>query len=128
MASPSAGIRVEGADRLRRTMRQAGQDLGQLREAHAAAAAIAGATGKLRAPKDSGTLAGNVRWSGTTTAAILRVGSARVPYANPIHWGWPARGIRANPFLSYAARSTEAQWTQVYEKAVERILSTIKGV
>lgn len=109
-------------------MRKAGHDLGQLREAHAAAAAIAGARGKSDAPKVSGRLAGNVRWSGTTTAAILRVGGASVPYAGPIHWGWRRRGIEPQPFLSEAAQATEGAWVDVYEKAVERILSTIKGV
>jgi hypothetical protein len=109
-------------------MRKAGQDLGQLRDAHAAAAAVAGERAKGTAPRVSGKLAGNVRWSGTTTAATLRVGGVAVPYANPIHWGWPRRGISPQPWLSEAAQDTEPTWAAIYERAVEKILANVKGV
>jgi hypothetical protein len=128
MVSSSAGIRVEGAANLRRTMRKAGEDLGALQAAHAAAGAIAGRRAQADAPKRSGRLASNVRWSGTKTAAVIRVGGARVPYAGPIHWGWPRRHISAHPFVTDAAVATESQWSAVYQAAVERILGRVKGV
>lgn len=128
MVSSSAGIRVEGASNLRRTMRRAGEDLGDLKEAHQAAAAIAGGRARADAPRRSGRLAANVRWSGAATSATIRAGGARVPYAGPIHWGWPRRHIGAHPFITDAAVSTEPQWSSVYEAAVGRILDRIKGV
>jgi hypothetical protein len=39
------------------------------------------------------------------TAAVVRAGRASVPYAGPIHWGWPSRHITAQPF-STTPRST----------------------
>lgn len=128
MATPNAGIRVEGAANLRRTMRKAGDDLGDLQEAHAAAAAIAGARARETAPQRTGRLASSVRWSGAKATATVRAGGASVPYAMPIHWGWPARGIPAQPFISEAARATESAWTAVYEAAVEAILHRVKGI
>lgn len=122
------GIRVEGAANLRRTLRRAGDDLADLKEAHGAAAAIAGSRARGTAPRRSGRLAANVRWSGAAATATVRVGSSTVPYANPIHWGWPKRGIAARPWVSEAARDTEHQWTAVYEAAVERILARVKGI
>lgn len=128
MPRENVGIRVEGAAQLRRTAKAAGVDLGDLREAHTAAGAIAGGRARQIAPKVSGRLAHNVRWSGTKTGAVIRAGGASVPYAGPIHWGWPRRHIGAQPFISDAAVATEPQWSAVYEQAVERILGHIRGV
>lgn len=120
-------IQVDGARQLRRTLRKAGDDLTELKEAHAAAARIAATEAAARAPRRSGALAGSVRSSGTKTAGIVRAGYARVPYAGPIHWGWPARNIEPQPFASEAAKRTQARWTLVYKQAVDKILSRVKG-
>jgi len=128
MVASSAGIRVEGAARLRRTMRQAGEDLGDLKAAHTAAGAIAGGRARETAPHRTGRLARNVRWSGSKTSATIRAGGVSVPYAGPIHWGWPRRHIGAQPFITQAAQATEPQWAAVYQQAVETILGRVKGV
>lgn len=127
-SSSVAGIRVEGAARLRRTAQAAGEDLQDLRAAHTAAGAIAGGRARDDGPKKSGRLTRNVRWSGTKTGAVIRAGGVSVPYAGPIHWGWPRRHIGAQPFIVNAAEATEPQWSAVYQQAVERILGRIKGV
>lgn len=121
------GVKVEGAREFRRAARKAGIDLKQMREVHRAAANIV--VGKARgwAPKVSGSLAGTIRAGATQTAGIVRAGNNRkskagVPYAPPIHWGWKARNIKANPFLSYAAQATEVQWLEIYHDKVEEIL------
>lgn len=121
-------VEIEGARRLRSTMRRAGLDLEDLKAAHARAAQIASNAAAARAPVRSGTLAGTVRSSGTKTAGIVRAGFARVPYAGPIHWGWPARGIPANTFITDAAQDTETVWLAIYEKAVESAIDQIKGL
>lgn len=57
-----------------------------------------------QAPKRSGTLARTVRGRGQQKGAFISAGFKRVPYAGPIHYGWPSRNIEANPFLERAAR------------------------
>ena len=126
--SRDAGIRVEGAAELRRTLKRAGEDLSDLKTAHSAAAQIVAGRGRGTAPRRTGTLAASVRGSGTATAAVVRAGGARVPYAGPIHWGWPSRGITAQPWLSEAATDTETVWVAGYERDVERILDRVKGI
>ncbi|GAA0898703.1 hypothetical protein GCM10009551_107070 [Nocardiopsis tropica] len=69
-----------------------------------------------------------MRTGATQRAGVVRAGRASVPYAGPIHWGWEARGIRAQPFLSDAARSSEAAWLQVYDAHIDRIIDNIRGV
>ena len=126
MAGRGPTVKVEGAARLRRTMRQAGLDLEDLKAAHARAVKIA--EGAVQAPRRSGRLAGTVRSAGTKTAGILRAGRASVPYAGPIHWGWKARGITAQPFLSDAAQRSEPRWLPVYTEAVDAALDQVKGI
>lgn len=121
-------IQVDGAARLRTTMRKAGRDLGQIKTAHERAARIGAEAGRRKAPVGpSGRLSASVRYSGTNTRAYLRAGYASVPYANPIHWGWPARGIKEQPFLSQGAVESQPRWVPVYEAAVEEILRAIQG-
>jgi hypothetical protein len=127
MASTTPTVEVVGARQLAATMKRAGADLRDLTALNRSAAAVVGAAAKARAPRRSGALAGSVRVGGTRTAGTVRAGSASVPYAMPIHWGWPSRNITAQPFISDAARDTEPVWTAVYRVGVERILTKIEG-
>lgn len=120
------GIEVRGARELRRTLRRAGADMSELNRVHKEAAALVEAA--TRAPVRTGRLQTTVRSAGTRTAGIVRAGYASVPYAGPIHWGWPSRGIRANPFISEAAQRTEPTWFGLYEREIERLLDSIQGV
>lgn len=119
--------RVEGGRKLRRTLRQAGDDLQSLKQAHADAAAIAAKASSALAPKRTGRLANTIRSSGTNTAGIIRAGYARLPYAGPVHWGWKARNIKPNPFISKGAQDSEGRWIRVYETAVDAALKKVEG-
>lgn len=120
-------VQVEGAAQLRATLRRAGDDLLDLKAAHGRVSAYVASQARSRAPRVTGTLAGTIRSSGTKTQALVRAGFKRVPYAGPIHWGWPKRNIRANPFISDAATSTESRWIRQYELAVDGIVRKIEG-
>ncbi|AVJ48760.1 hypothetical protein SEA_SALLYSPECIAL_12 [Gordonia phage SallySpecial] len=122
-----AQVRVEGARELRRSMRRAELDLAELKETHARVAALVATRGQSAAPVQSGRLAATVRAGATRTAAVVRAGRKSVPYAGPIHWGWPARGITAQPWLTTAAAESEPAWLAVYTEAVEDILDRIEG-
>jgi hypothetical protein len=76
---------------------------------------------KGRAPVDDGTLRGDIRGGASKTRAYVSVGRKKIPYAGPIHFGWPARNIEAQPFLYEAmdARADEVQ--KVYAKRVDEL-------
>lgn len=120
-------IEVEGARQLRKTLRAAGDDLADLKDANQQAANIAATAAKARAPRRSGTLAGDIRASGTKTAGIVRAGRKKIPYAGPIHWGWPARGITAQPYMTEGAQSTESIWVPLYQQLMDDALKKVKG-
>jgi len=46
---------------------------------------------------------------GPARVAVARAGGARVPYAGVQHYGWPARGITAHPFLTQAVQATRSR-------------------
>jgi hypothetical protein len=125
MAQPI--VQVEGIQRLRRELKRAGVDLADLREPNIAAAQTVATAAKPRTPRRTGRLAASVRAGGTRTAGIVRAGSSTVPYAGVIHWGWPKRHIKAQPWLSDAATATEPTWVQHYYRELEAVLSRIAG-
>lgn len=125
MAGRGPAMEVVGARQLRASLKAAGIGVADLKAAHKAVAEMVAQAAKV--PHRSGRLAASVRPSGTQTAAIVRAGSARVPYANPIHWGWPSRHIKANPFLLDAAERKEQDWTRTYLQALEALINTIEG-
>ncbi|MDG4860140.1 hypothetical protein P8605_18620, partial [Streptomyces sp. T-3] len=85
----------------------------------------------------SGRLVGTVRSSGTKTTAVVRAGRASVPYAGPVHWGWPTRPNRAKgwrggpiagfPFIALAAQRTEPAWADNYERALRELVRRIEN-
>lgn len=120
-------VQVSGTRELRRTMKAAGDDLGDLKDLHQRVGAIIVAEAKSRAPVETGALAATIRAGRMATGVKVSAGSRRVPYSQPIHWGWPRRGIASQPFLSDAATSTESTWVTVYEDGINQILSKVHG-
>lgn len=120
-------VGVVGERELRKTMKKAGENLDELKAAHGEAAQIGATRAKITVPIRTGALASSIRSAGTNATGYIRAGSARVPYANPIHWGWEARNIDPNPFASEAAEETKPRWEPIYLNAIRRILARIKG-
>lgn len=124
-----AGVQVEGLARMQRTLRRAGQDIGDFKKLHREVGRIVSRAGKATAPRRSGALKRTVRAGATNRAATVRAGNkGGVPYAGVIHWGWPAHNITAQPFLSDAATSTEAQWIGNYMQHIDSTLKKVKGL
>jgi len=123
----SGKVRIEGLNTLARTMRKAGEDLADMKDANVRAAAIVVARAAAIAPRRSGRLAATLRTSRVAGRARVMGGRANVPYGPPIHWGWQARGITADPFISIAAQDTESQWLPQYLDDVQKALDKVEG-
>jgi len=100
----------------------------QIRDAHKNAAEPVLEEALRLVPRRSGKLAGSLRAAGTLSGGRVSAGLARVPYAGPIHFGWPTRPnrskgwrggpIRPNPFLYDALDARRQQVLDVYETRV----------
>ncbi|MBF6085298.1 HK97 gp10 family phage protein [Nocardia cyriacigeorgica] len=121
-------VQIDGAARLRRTMRRAGVDMTVLKDANKEAADTAATASRPLVPQRTGRLLATIRTAGTTRAGIIRAGRKRVPYAGPIHWGWPARHIEAQPFLTDGAQRSENVWVAQYLERVDDVLRQVEGI
>lgn len=126
MSSPV--YRVQGAKTLRRTLKRAGVDVQDLKDAHKAAAEIVRVAAAPHTPRRTGRLAGTLKASGAQSIAKVTAGTPRtVPYAGVIHWGWKRRHITAQPWITDAAQSTEPRWQNTYLDAIEAVIQKVEG-
>lgn len=124
MAEPT--VRVRGARELRAALKRAGVSLQDLKDANAAVGQLVADAAAAVAPRRTGRLAGSLRPAKAAGRARVMAGGASVPYAGPIHWGWPARGIAAQPFIADTAAATESQWLGTYQDALDDIIRTVE--
>jgi hypothetical protein len=120
-------VRVEGLDNLLRTLKRARIDISDLKDANAKAGRTVASAAGFRVPRRSGALANTIRAAKQAKRARVVAGKAAVPYAGPIHWGWPARHISSQPFISEAAQATEPIWTADYRAELQSALAKVKG-
>lgn len=120
-------VRVEGLNKLIRTLKKAGADdlLAELKLANQEAARDVENTARPEVPVRTGRLVGSLRSSGTQRAGIVRIGKASVPYAGPIHFGWPKRNIKPQPFLYEALDRRANEIQRLYYERVEKLLEAI---
>jgi hypothetical protein len=64
-----------------------------------------------------------MRAAATMTSGKVRVGNAAVPYAGAIHFGWPARRIKPQPFIY---DSLDGRRNAVAELYAERISGLVR--
>lgn len=119
---------VHGARNLARTLREFGDGLDDLKDANASVSDYVARESAARAPRKTGALSGSVRGSRQAAKAIVRAGSAKVLYAGPIHWGWPARHIAPNRFIWDTAQDTQGQWIGDYEANIQRLADKVEGM
>lgn len=136
MAVTRPAIQIDGMRGVRRAMRDAGDDLTDLRDLHRDLAADVAGTAQTKTPVRSGRLKRSVRGRGTKTAARVMAGNNRatgpssVPYAGRIHFGDPGGGmlsrrrgrIRPQPFLYEALDDRRQAVVDAYNDQVRDVI------
>lgn len=113
-------IRVTGLRRTVRALERSGTDAQDLKDLmHAIGMLIVDAASP---PSRSGTLAGTGRAGRGKTKAVARFGGARAPYAGVVHYGWPARNIAPQPFVTDAIQSQRSDILRALEDGLEDLL------
>lgn len=97
-------IRVRGLNEAVRALKLVGVPAKEIAQAGYEAGQIVADEARTLVPVKTGALKSSIRVAKQQRAIIVRAGGARVPYANPIHWGWFRRGIKPNPFFSKALK------------------------
>jgi len=122
--SDALTFQVEGARELRRALRGMTDELRDLSRVHKQIAEIVRGQMASAAPRETGTLAGSLRASGTRTRA--RVQSTLI-YAPIIHYGWPGRNIRPSLFGDHAREAAAPQIESAYRAGIDAIVRNAGG-
>lgn len=142
MTKAYEGFHLEGGRQLRKALKEAGNDLSDLKTTHKRAADVVAAASRGKVPVRTGRLKGTIRAAGTKTVGIIRAGTKRVPYAPCVHWGrmiWPSKEAQPNPprspheafiyprlYVSDAARETEPKWIVDYLKKIDELAKRVE--
>ena len=125
MAAGKPAVRVEGAAEFRRAMKRMGADLSDLTAINKAAAQKVAETARDKVPVLSGALESSIKAGATRTRGSVRAGSRSVPYAGPIHFGWPARNISPQPFIYEALDERKRDVIDAYEQHIEALVEKV---
>jgi hypothetical protein len=120
-------IRVSGLNQAIRALKDIGVPASEIAAAGKDAAEIVAGEARSLVPVQTGKLRGSIRTATQQRKAIVRAGGARVPYANPIHWGWFRRGIKPNQFFSRAINPNIDKIYKQYFDNLQRLIDKYKG-
>lgn len=131
MARSQSRIQVDGLREAVRNMKALGEDMTPIKDANFQAAAMLIKEAMPLVPELTGALKASLRPSKAANYAEARGGNARVPYANPIHWGWYRdkktgiiRDIKPQPFfqkaLGYSFQEIMANYDRNMQKAIHK--------
>lgn len=124
------GVKIEGLASVQSQLRKMSGDVDYqatefLSVNKAIASAVAG-DAKSFVPVLSGALAASIREAATKKSARVKAGGGRgksgVPYAGPIHFGWPARRIKPQPFFYDAIDRRRDEIKKRYEGLVDDLI------
>lgn len=80
---------------------------------------------KTLVPVRTGALRNSIRLSATTKGISIKAGNnGRIPYANPIHWGWFKRHIKPQPFFAKALGYTRQEIFDNYYKQMNDLIKS----
>lgn len=117
------GVRVDGLRELVRDLERVGVEVADLKDAFGQIATRAANLAASFAPRRSGKLAASIRGNRAKNYAAVSAGSARVPYAGPINYGWPKRHIKASGFMQRADDAMRPTVVADLDAAIGRLLA-----
>lgn len=125
-AKPGDAVKIEGLSKLQRDLRKLSTDALDLNKEEFLAtnkrvAEIIIGDSKKFVPVLTGALAETIRNVSTKKSAKVRAGNIGVLYAGPIHFGWPSRGIRPNPFFYDAIDRRRDEVRDRYEDLIDNL-------
>lgn len=116
------GVKVVGLREVIRDLHRIGVEADDLKTAFSRIAATGARLASAFAPKRTGRLAASVKGNKAKSKAVIRSGSARVPYAGAINYGWPRRGIEPAHFMQKADRAIEPEAIRMLEDNLNQLI------
>ena len=124
MATRDADIQIRGLNETVRSLEKFGAAATDLKAAFRRIGSLVVNRAAILAPRRTGLLASTIKPSNTRNKSIVRAGSAAVPYAGVIHYGWQGHGIEPHPFLTTAIQSESAAVIQAVDDEIRDLIRT----
>lgn len=117
-------LEIGGLKELQRDLNQLAKDSrDDMKETHQKAGEIVATAAKPLAPARTGALSATIVSAPTKRQGRVRIGRGQsVPYAGPIHFGWPARRIKAQPFIYDALDGRRDEVLRAYENRMNQLI------
>lgn len=118
MGASAGSVQVEGLNKTLTALQRMGVEASDLKGTMAEIAAEGATLASKYAPVRSGRLRKTVRGNKAKAKAIVLAGRARIPYAGPINYGWPKRGIAPALFMQRADAALAPRAVEMLERGL----------
>jgi HK97 gp10 family phage protein len=125
------GIKVQGLREAIRALQDIGVPAAEIKAAGTQSGELVANEARSQVPVKTGRLRDSIRVSKALSKISVSAGNnTRIPYANPIHWGWYRRHIKPQPFFVKALGITRDQVYQNYYSSLDRLIASksTKGI
>jgi hypothetical protein len=125
------GIKVQGLNEALRALKAIGTPTAEVQAAAQQAGEIVASMSRTLVPVKSGKLRATIRAAKQARKVVVSAGNnSKVPYANPIHWGWyydknnfVKKNIMPQPFFAKALGLTRQQVYETYFTNINKLLN-----
>lgn len=114
-----AGITINGVREVTNALNKLGKDLESNIELNKELSTTLSQKASAMAPRLTGALASSVQGNPSAEKAQILAGSAAVPYAGVIEYGWPAKNKQAQPYLNPAVYNNIGYIVEKYNESIK---------
>ena len=118
-------VAIEGLRQAVRDLQQLGVDVEDLKDVMADIAREGAEIAAQHAPVASGALRASIRGNRAKGKAVVTAGKARVPYAGPVNYGWPARSISASNFIAKTDAEMDTKAPALFEAGIGELIERL---
>ncbi len=129
--SNASGIKVKGYKASIKSLQAIGVPTTEIKAAGSAAGELVAAEARSLVPVRSGALRQSIRVSKALGKVEIKAGNEnRIPYANPIHWGWiydkdnfVRKNIKPSPFFSSSLKKKREEVYKKYYAEMDKLIA-----
>lgn len=120
----ASGIKVQGYKASIKALQAIGIPANEIKAAGSQAGEVVAREARTLVPVRSGKLRNSIRVSKALNSVSVSAGNnGKVPYANPIHWGWFKRNIKPQPFFTKALGITRDEVYRNYYRTIDTLIA-----
>jgi HK97 gp10 family phage protein len=122
--SNASGIKVKGFKAAQKSLEAIGVPQAEIKAAGNQAGQIVAREARNLVPVRTGKLRNTIKVNNALKNVMITAGNnGKVPYANPIHWGWFKRHIKPQPFFSKALGITRDEVYRNYYRTLDTLIA-----